>query len=326
MKYAFYPGCSLESSAWEFDKSTRAVCRELRIELEDIPDWVCCGSTPAHASNSSLAVALPVINLQKARTMGLPVLTACASCYARLRTANHKIRNDAEERHRAERITTKPYDGSVPVYHVLDVPVNHFGLDKIRSRVKKPFGGLAVASYYGCLLSRPPEVVAFDEPEHPTCMDDLLAAVGARPVDWPYKTECCGAALSMTNSDVTDRLGYKLLWMAREAGAECISVACPLCQINLDLRQADIKKRNAESGKPGSKAQRHKGRRITKLGLCRCLQSEIRNPKSAIDNPQPSTLDPTYRSCTSHNYWESPWGCLTESWASTPWRSMPTRY
>ena len=250
MKYAFYPGCSLESSAWDFDKSTRAVCRALSIELEDIPDWVCCGSTPAHVSNSSLAVALPVINLQKAQSAGLPVLTACASCYARLRTANHKIQNDAEERLRAERITAKPYDGGVEVHHVLDVLVNHFGLDKIRPRVQKPLAGLPVAGYYGCLLSRPPEVVAFDDPEHPSCMDDLLEAIGARPVEWPYKTECCGAALSMTASGVTDRLGYRLLSMAREAGAECISVACPLCQINLDLRQADIKKRKAESRKP----------------------------------------------------------------------------
>ena len=98
MKYAFFPGCSLESTAWDFDRSTRAVCRALGIELEEIPDWVCCGSTPAHASNASLAVALPVLNLQKAQAMGRPVMTACASCYARLRTANHKVRNDPDER------------------------------------------------------------------------------------------------------------------------------------------------------------------------------------------------------------------------------------
>ena len=129
MKYAFFPGCSLESTAWDFDRSTRAVCRALGIELEDIPDWVCCGSTPAHATSASLAVALPVFNLQKAQAAGLPVMTACASCYARLRTANHKVRNEPEERRRAERITGKPYDGGVEVHHVLDVLVNHFGLD-----------------------------------------------------------------------------------------------------------------------------------------------------------------------------------------------------
>ncbi len=246
MKYAFFPGCSLESTAWDFDRSTRAVCRALGIELEDIPDWVCCGSTPAHASNAALAVALPVLNLQKAQTVGLPVMTACASCYARLRTANHKVRNELDQRQQAERITGKPYDGGVEVQHVLDVLVNRFGLDAIRSKIVRRLSSLRVACYYGCLLTRPPEVVAFDDAEHPRSMDDLVAATGAEPVDWPFKTECCGASLSMTHSAVVARLGHRLLSMARRAGAECIAVACPLCQVNLDLRQADAAKAHGE--------------------------------------------------------------------------------
>ncbi len=239
MRYAFYPGCSLESTAWDFDRSTRAACQALGIELTDIPDWVCCGSTPAHASSASLATALPVLNLQKAQTAGLPVMTACASCYARLRTANYKVRNDAAERERTERVTGKPYDGGVEVHHVLDVLVNHFGLDQVRAKVTHRLKGLRVACYYGCLLTRPPEIVAFDNPEQPSSMDDLVAAMGAEPVAWPLKTECCGASLSMTHTATVSRLGHKLLSMAREAGAECIVVACPLCQVNLDLRQAD---------------------------------------------------------------------------------------
>jgi heterodisulfide reductase subunit B len=242
VKYAFFPGCSLESTAWDFNRSTRAVCGALGIELEDIPDWVCCGSTPAHASNASLAVALPVINLQKAQLMGAPVMTACASCYSRLRTANHKVRHQPAERERAERVTGRPYDGGVEVVHLLDVLINRVGLDAIRKRVRRPLRGLRVASYYGCLLMRPPEIVAFDVAEHPTCMDSILAAAGASPVDWPYKTECCGAGLSITNADVVCRLGHRLLSMARQAGANCLAVACPMCQVNLDLRQADIHK------------------------------------------------------------------------------------
>ena len=242
MKYAYFPGCSLESTAWDFDRSTRAVCRALDIELEDIPDWVCCGSTPAHASNAALAVALPVLNLQKARLLGHPVMAACASCYARLRTANYKVRSDPAERQRAEQITGQPYDGTVAVHHVLDVLVNDFGLERIRAKVRRPLSGLRVACYYGCLLTRPPEIVAFDDPEHPSFMDDLLAAAGAEPVAWPYQTECCGAGLSLTSSNVVSRLGHKLIAMAQQAGARCIAVACPLCQVNLDLRQADARK------------------------------------------------------------------------------------
>jgi heterodisulfide reductase subunit B2 len=174
--------------------------------------------------------------------MRLPVMTACASCYARLRTANHKVRNEPDERQRAQRITGKPYAGETDVLHVLDVLVNHFGLEQIRAKVRRPLGSLRVACYYGCLLTRPPGVVAFDNPEHPTSMDDLAAAAGAEPVDWPYKTECCGASLSMTCTKAVSRLGYKLLSMARQAGADCIAVACPLCQMNLDLRQGDAAK------------------------------------------------------------------------------------
>ena len=242
MKYAFFPGCSLESTAWDFDKSTRTLCAALGIELAEIPDWVCCGSTPAHSSNTSLSVALPVMNLQKAQAAGYSqVLTACASCYARLRTANHKVNQDAAEKARAERITEKPYDGAVKVRHILDVLVNDYGVREVRKRVSAPFKGLRVASYYGCLLTRPPEVVAFEDAEHPTSMDDLVKAAGAKAVDWPFKTECCGASLSISKTGIVNRLGYRILSMAHRAGADCLVVACPLCQLNLDFRQAEAK-------------------------------------------------------------------------------------
>jgi len=169
-------------------------------------------------------------------------MVACASCYARLRIANHRISSDPEDRRRDERITGRTYDGGVEVRHVLDVLVNHLGLDAIRAKVRRPLAGLRVACYYGCLLTRPPEIVAFDDAEHPSSMDALAAAAGAEPVEWPFKTECCGAGLSMTNSGVVARLAHKLLTMARAAGADCLAVACPLCQVNLDLRQAEAAK------------------------------------------------------------------------------------
>ena len=239
MKYAYYPGCSLESTAWEYDRSTRAVCDALGVELEEIPGWACCGSTPAHCTNRSLAVALPVLSLSQAQPLRAPVMTACASCYSRLRTANHAVREDSEERERVQRITGRSYDGSVDVQHVLDALVNHVGVERIRSAVKQPLHGLRVACYYGCLLSRPPEIVAFDDPDHPTCMERIVEAIGAEPVDWPYRTECCGAGLSLTHTDVVCRLGHRLLSMAQRAGAHCVAVACPMCQTNLDLRQAE---------------------------------------------------------------------------------------
>jgi heterodisulfide reductase subunit B len=246
VKYAFFPGCSLGSTAWDFDQSTRAVFDALGIELEEIPGWVCCGSTPAHASNAALSISLPVFNLQRAQELKSPVLTACASCYARLRTANYQVLNDPKQRERAERITRESYDGSVAVHHILDALVYQLGLPAIRAAVRRPLAGLRVACYYGCLLTRPPEVVAFEDAEHPTSMESLVAALGGEPVEWPYKTECCGASLSMTHSNIVGRLGHRLVDMAQQAGAQCIAVACPLCQVNLDLRQADARKSHGE--------------------------------------------------------------------------------
>jgi heterodisulfide reductase subunit B len=184
-------------------------------------------------------VALPVVNLQKAQAMGLPVLTACASCYSRLRSANHAVRNDPEEKNRASRITGKPYDGGVEVRHLLDVLMNDVGPDAIRGRVRRPLKGLKVACYYGCLLTRPPGIAAFENAEYPASMDLLLEAAGAESLEWPYKTECCGAALSITRSEIVHRLAFRLISMARQAGAHALAVACPLCESNLDMRQAD---------------------------------------------------------------------------------------
>lgn len=239
MTYAYFPGCSLESTAWDFDRSTRAVCAALGVELVEIPGWVCCGSTPAHSRNAALAAALPAINLQIAQSMQAPVVAACAACYSRLRVANHEIRTSAAVRARIEQITGAPYNGSVEVIHLLDLLYNRIDRKTIAAKIQRPLTGLKVAGYYGCLLSRPPTISAFESSEHPVSMDQLLAVAGATPVDWPYKTECCSASLSLTDPAITSRLGKRLIQMARAAGADCISVACPLCQLNLDLRQAD---------------------------------------------------------------------------------------
>jgi len=144
-----------------------------------------------------------------------------------------------EERERTESVTGKPYDGEVEVLHVVDVLANRLGVEAIRPEVRLPLSEIKVASYYGCLLSRPPEVVAFESPDHPTSMDRILEAAGATAVDWPFKTECCGAGLSMSRPDATARLTARLLSMAREAGADCLALACPMCHVNLDLRQRD---------------------------------------------------------------------------------------
>ena len=242
MTYAYFPGCSLHGMASEYDISARNACDRLGLTLREAPNWVCCGATPGHATDHLLSVALPAISLAEVwrENNSSSMVAACAACYSRLRTANEEIRRDPALRTQVQQTAEIDYAGQVEVRHLLDVLYRDLGPEAISARVTRPLEGLKVACYYGCLLVRPPDVVAFDDPEHPQIMDDLLAAAGVTCVEWPHKPECCGGNLSLTVPDVAVKLANDLLREARDAGADAIAVACPLCQSNLDLRQADV--------------------------------------------------------------------------------------
>jgi len=240
MKYAYYPGCSAESTARDLHRSTLAVADALGMELVEIPGWTCCGATAAHQTDRTLAAALPAVNLLKARDMGMDVMVNCAACYNRLKSANHEIAGDADLRERVADAVGAPYDGAVRVRHFIEALMEDAGLELLKSRLKRTLAGLPVACYYGCLLVRPPEVTQFDDPENPTAMDEIVTALGGTALDWPHKVECCGGGLALTRTDVVVRLADSIAGMAKAAGAACIAVACPMCQINLDMRQADV--------------------------------------------------------------------------------------
>jgi heterodisulfide reductase subunit B2 len=238
LSYTFYPGCSLDATAKDFYRSTLAVAERLQLELPELEDWVCCGSTAAHSTDPLLADALPAQNLCAAR--GRTVVVACAACFSRLKMANHHIAGDAAIRAEVAHVLGEDYDGLTPVRHLLEILGEDMERNKVAAAIRRPLTGLRVASYYGCLLSRPPEVTQFDDAENPTLMDRLLESAGATPVDWPHKTECCGASFSITDSSIVLELTDKILWMAQAAGVDCIATACPLCQLNLDMRQKDV--------------------------------------------------------------------------------------
>jgi heterodisulfide reductase subunit B len=242
MHYSFFPGCSLESTAQDFRMSAEAVAEALGVRLETIPDWTCCGSSPAHATDPVLAAALPARSLAIAEDMGHDVVVCCAACYGRLGAANLALKQDAALRAEVAAAIGREYAGSVRVRHLLQILREDVGLDEIRDHVGRPLGGLQVACYYGCLLTRPRELSLADDPENPQVMEELLTAAGAEPVEWPHKTECCGAALSITRTKTVQRMSGEILRMAKLSGADCIAVACPLCQSNLDLRQADMER------------------------------------------------------------------------------------
>ena len=238
MSYTFFPGCSLEATAKDFHHSTLAMAAKIGLDMPELEDWICCGSTAAHSSDPLLADALPAQNLRAAR--GRTVAVACAACYSRLKMANHHIAGDASVRAQVAEAVGGDYDGLTPVRHLLEILARDMGREEIATAICRPLTGLRVACYYGCLLSRPPEVTQFDDAENPMLMDRLLETAGATPVDWPHKTECCGASFSITDPGLVVELTEKILSMAEAAGVDCIATACPLCQLNLDMRQKDV--------------------------------------------------------------------------------------
>jgi len=242
VKYAYYPGCSAESTARDMHQSTLAVAAALGIEMIEPKGWTCCGATAGHQTDRVLAAALPAANLAKIKDMGLDCVVNCAACYNRMKVANHEIATELGIRSDVSDAIGRDYDGSVKVRHFIEVLLEDVGLEKISSAIKQPLKGLKVACYYGCLLVRPPKVVNFDDPENPKSLDKLVKAIGGESIEWPYKVECCGGGLSLSRTDVVVNLTDSILGMAKSSGADCIAVSCPMCQVNLDLRQQDIKK------------------------------------------------------------------------------------
>jgi heterodisulfide reductase subunit B len=236
MRIGYYPGCSLHATAKEFDLSTRAVCAELGLELVEIEDWNCCGATAAHAVSDDLAVGLAGRNLALAAQQGLErVMAPCAACFGRLK---HAAKALAAGHGGLPEALDAQAAAAVKVYNILDALLNLAGLERIQQRATKPISGIRPAAYYGCLLVRPPEIAEFDDPEDPVSMEQVLKAAGAEPVEWYHKVECCGASLAVTNTPSAVRLVADILAHAKSAGADCVAVACPMCQTNLDTRQA----------------------------------------------------------------------------------------
>ncbi len=238
MKIAYYPGCSNHGTSREFEKSAFLVLGDLGVELEEVPDWICCGASPGHHSSKLLSTSLGAYNLKQAEPLGLPVMTTCAACYHRLSHANHEVAKGGEYAAKVNEAIDDNYDGGVKIEHLLELFHDDIGLKKIDEQVRKPLKGLKVACYYGCLLTRPPEYAAVDETENPVKMEALMLALGAEPVEWSHRTECCGASFPFSGKDIVHELSGSVLVAAQKAGADCVAVACPMCHANLDMRQS----------------------------------------------------------------------------------------
>jgi heterodisulfide reductase subunit B len=238
---AYFPGCSLHSTAAEYDHTVRAAAEVLDLELVEPPGWGCCGSTPAHSTDHVLATVLPMRTLATVEQMGLDTVTApCSACYSRMKTAAHAVAHDGDMAREVEAQIGYAYQGTVTVQHLLDTLVDVAGLDYIEAKVDKPLEGLKVACYYGCLVTRPPKITQAEHAEYPMKMDYLMRALGAETIDWSYKTDCCGGALTLTQTPLALEMTGRILQNAHDCGADVVVTVCPLCHMNLDARQSQI--------------------------------------------------------------------------------------
>lgn len=238
---AYYPGCSLESTATEFDRSTKAIAEALELPMVELDGWVCCGSSPAHRADPKAALHLPMENLALAERSGYKEVTMpCAACFNRHKSAQYELRHHEQAQKEVDDNLNYHYEDTVHVSTLIEAIFNHIGPENLKEKVIKPLEGLNLVSYYGCLLTRPPEVTEVEHPENPTDMDELMSALGANVIDWSYKTTCCGASHSAVRPDIVVELSGNIINHAREAGAEAIAVACPLCHLNLDARQMQM--------------------------------------------------------------------------------------
>ena len=241
MKIAYYPGCSLHSTGIEYDLSTKQVCRELGIELVEVKDWICCGSTPAHEYDELMSLALPAKNLALAvqTDESKQICAPCASCYSRLKFTQARLK-DEKLRKDVEQVIDAKFPENIEILNILDVIVEKSVLDTVASKVVRNLGGIKVACYYGCLMTRPPKITGKEQFENPTDMESVIETLGAETLDWNRKTFCCGASFALTQTDVVLELTRKVLADAESVGADVISVGCPLCHANLDGRQQQI--------------------------------------------------------------------------------------
>jgi len=245
-RYAYFPGCASESTAKSTTLANEFVFGAIGIDLIEIKDWNCCGATSAHTLSDSMGLALPARPLARAEQdwPDLDVVTGCASCYARLKLTNYRVRTDKNAKYMVEKIIGAPYEAKNEVYSFLDVFAGEDVREAIKTALLRRFKNLKVACYYGCLNIRPTEITGAADRENPLTMDDIAALTGADPIEWGYKTECCGAAHQNDAAFEARPLAERIIDNARACGADMILTACPMCQLNLEMRQSEyIRKR-----------------------------------------------------------------------------------
>ena len=236
MKYSYYPGCTLKNKAQDLDRYARASARALGFELEEIENWQCCGGVYPLGSDEIATKLSSVRALNEAKEKGQELLTLCSACHHVIKRVNDDMKNVEDIRKRANNYMKleTPYGGETNVLHFLEVLRDRVGFDELKKKVVNPLTGKKIGAYYGCLLLRPGKIMSFDDPEDPTIIEDFIKAIGADPVIYPYRNECCGGYISLKEKDMAKNMCQKISESAGGFGAEMLITACPLCMCNLN--------------------------------------------------------------------------------------------
>lgn len=235
MKYTYYPGCTLKNKAKDLDLYARKSALALGFELCEAEDWQCCGGVYPLGSDEIATKLSSVRVLAQAKEKGEDLVTVCSACHHVIKRVNDDMKNNDDLRTRANNYMQlpEPYAGETDVLHFLEVLRDRVGFDELSKKVKNPLTGKKIGAYYGCLLLRPSSVLAFDDPENPSIMEDFIKALGAEPVIYPYRNECCGGYMTLSDNKTSEKMCTTIEKSACDMGADMLITACPLCMYNL---------------------------------------------------------------------------------------------
>lgn len=235
MKFSYFPGCTLKTTATELDRYARNSAKALGFELEEITNWQCCGGVYPLMEDEIATKLSSLRALADAKQNGQALVTLCSACHNVIKRTNEAVKQNEDLRNRANNYMalSEPYGGETEVLHFLEVLRDKIGFDKVKEAVKNPIGK-KIGAYYGCLLLRPSSELGFDDPEDPTVIEDFIRAIGGEPVIYPYRNECCGGYISLKEKDMTKRMCDRIEESAEGFGAEMLITACPLCRYNLN--------------------------------------------------------------------------------------------
>jgi Heterodisulfide reductase, subunit B len=242
--YSYFPGCTLRNKAVELDRCARVSAEALGFTLEEVPDWQCCGGTYPLAKDEVATKLSSVRALASARDAGHSLVTICSACHNVIKQVNNDMRTDDSIVQKVNNYLKEDkisYHGETDVLHYLEVLRDVVGWDTVKAKVKKPLTGKKIGAYYGCLLLRPGKVMQMDDPENPKILEDFIRAVGAEPVTYSLRNECCGAYTIFEDKTIPAERSKKILADAEEHGADMLVTACPLCRYNLIKNKGDSK-------------------------------------------------------------------------------------